>query len=45
MIRVPAKEGTPADKEAEKRMARQHVKQQFLTYAGIILVLRIGKFY
>jgi len=41
MYRVPAKEGTPADKEAETRKARQQVKKQLLTYVGIILTLRI----
>eukprot|EP00497_Spongosphaera_streptacantha_P003688 TRINITY_DN4410_c0_g1_i1.p1 TRINITY_DN4410_c0_g1~~TRINITY_DN4410_c0_g1_i1.p1 ORF type:complete len:51 (-),score=2.97 TRINITY_DN4410_c0_g1_i1:123-275(-) len=44
MYRVPTKEGTPADKDAEKRKARQQVKKQFLTYVGIILTLRIAPY-
>ena len=41
MFRVPTKEGTPAEKEAEKRRSKQEVHQQLLTFAGIVFALKI----
>lgn len=43
MFRIPGKEGTPAEKELEKKKARQQTKQQFLLFVGIVLTLKIGK--
>lgn len=41
MYRPGKKEGTPAEKAAEKRKERQMVQQQILMFAGFILILRI----
>ena len=43
MFRMPGKEGSAAEKEAEKVRAKQQVKQQFFLFVGIITLLRAGK--
>ena len=42
MFRIPGKEGSPAEKEAEKARAKQQVKQQFFLFVGIVALLRVG---
>ena len=42
MFRMPGKEGSPAEKEAEKALAKQQVKQQLFLFIGIVTILRAG---
>ena len=43
MFRMPGKEGSAAEKEAEMARAKQQVKQQFFIFVGIVSLLRAGK--
>ena len=43
MFRVPGKEGSPSEKGEDKKKEKQQVKQQFLLFAGVVLLLKIGK--
>lgn len=42
MFRLPGKEGSPAEKEPEKKRARNQVKQQFYMFVAVVLTLRLG---
>ena len=40
MFRVPGKEGTPAEKEAEKRKQTDARNKQVFTFLGIVVLLK-----
>ena len=44
MFRIPGKESSAAEKEAEKAKAKQQVKQHMLLFAGVVLVLRVSPY-
>ena len=45
MFRRGGKPGKAVDKEAEKRDARKQVYNAIATFAAIVAILRLGKFF